>query len=394
VSTADRLAGLGATEPAPSVSELGGPEAFADDVRSLPAELLPRAVRVLDEEETSDPGLVEAFLERLAEIDGPLTFDEAGEVLVRHINALPESGLAVGLLDQLLAVFDRRDDSEDDALRAGYAIQNAVDLVRIGAGASEHGVLARLERVEDVPAPTATSLARAVGRMAETDNSEFLVPLLERVAEHEGASAQAMLELGLVALRSAFESEEPAAAAEELGVAITRFETASALEENRADARVFAAAARAVRALSEDDVAFQSELEALAEARRDYAVYDPGVERVERVVGPIHSVAAWDVLASRLRLLRSAGNYPDVTHLQPGLEIMAEAYVGAVLDTVEDARTGLRAFTRPFVEAAIEGDSVLARGAEVYEGPGELPTAGERGEERPKARPQMRPPLP
>lgn len=385
MSIADQLAALGSTAAAPSVSELGGPEAFADDMRSLPSELLPRAVRVLSQEDTADPELIEVFVERLAEIDGPVSFDEAGETLVRHVNAVHDSSLAVRLLDQLLAVFDGRDASADDAVRAGYAIQTAVDLVRTGAGASDHGVLASLERVEDVPPLTAAALARAVGRLAETDDSEFLVPLLERAAEHEGASAQATLELGLVALRNAFDSDDPAAAAEELDLAIARLETASELEENRADARVFAAAAKAVRALTQDEDAFKSELEALADARLDYAVYDPSVERVDRVVGPLHSVAAWAVLASQLRHLRSAVDKPDVTHLQPGLKAMADAYAGAALDTVADSRTGLRGFTGPFVEAAIERDPLLARGAEAYEGPGELPTAGERGEDGPKA---------
>lgn len=382
MSTAERLAALGSADVAPSLSELGGPEVFADEVRSLPAELLPRAAEVVRQEATADPDLIEVFIERLPEVDS-LWFDEVGETLIRHVNVLQEPELAVSLLDQLLAVFDSRNESESDALRAGYAIQAAVDLVRSGAGASGHGVLTRLERVGDVPALTAVPLARAAGRMAEAEDSEFLVPLLERTAEHESASAQATLELGLVALRDAFESDQPETAAVDLDLAISRFETAAALEEDRADARVFAAAAKTVRALTQDEDTFQSELAALADARREYAVYDPDVERVNRVVGPLHSVAAWDVLASRLRLLRSAVEEPDVTHLQPGLQIMAEAYAGAVLDTAADRR-GLRAFTGPYVERAIERDPLLARGARAYEGPGELPTAARQGEGRPK----------
>lgn len=384
MSAADLLTQLDSTDLPPTLDELGGAKTFANEVGSLPAELLPRAAQVLNQEETVDSDLIDVFILRLSEIYAPLSFDETGEILIRQVNAVQEQTLAVRLLDQLLGVFEGRNESDASALRAGYAIQAAVDLVRIDAGASEFGLLAILERVEDVPAATAVPLARAIGRLAETADNEFLVTLLERAAEHEPASAQAMLELGLVALRNAFEANELSSASEELDQAIAHFMNAAELEEDRADARLFAAAAKAVRALNQDKDAFFAELEALTAARHEYAFYDPNIARTDRVVGPIHSVAAWDVLVSKLRLLRSAVDEPNVTHLQPGLETMAEAYVGASLDTSADARTGLRAFTGPFIERAIERDSLLALGAEHYRGPGELPTPGEVGEGHPK----------
>jgi hypothetical protein len=293
-------------------------------------------------------------------------------------------------MTQLLALVNDSA-SEARALRAGFAVRAAVDLALLDAGVSAHGVLAALENLPEVPAEMAPGVARAAGRLWEHYPEPFLRRVLEDgVLPHEEAAGDGLVELGLDSLRVAFDADETDVALDALRRGEELFERARAHDEDRADARAFAAACRAVAAFTADESAMLAALDELADARRELEHYSPEDVTGFRGATPLRSVADWQVLGATLRGLRAHLDKPDVLNLRPAIEALSDAYNGMRLGVLEDERHGFVGFIRPLVRAGVEASVPLKEGLSQYAVEERSPAGAQElaGEVvRPKARP-------
>lgn len=392
MGVADALSGLGVTDPPPRVIDMGGEQALREELVDLDAELLPRLVEAVagDWDSIGDPvGLVVTLAGRLPEVDGPLSFGTTTDFLLAVAAKLGDGEAARVLMDALLAVTADVESGPEHALRAGQAFRAAVDLALLDAGVSAHQVLAAVERLEAVPPEMASSTARALGRLWEHYDEPFLGEKLEsQVLPHDDAAGDGAVELGLKQLRDAFGAGDREAAAVALAGAVRLFDDAAACDENRPDARAYAAGARAVLAFdARDESGLDTALGELADARSELDRYAAGIPDDFHGAEPLRSVSAWHVLAARLRVLRDHLKEPDLLNLRPAVEALADAYGGMRLAVLDDERVGFHAFIRPVLVEDVGANANLA-GAMAQLGEEDSSPASELAGEvvRPKAR--------
>ena len=188
----------------------------------------------------------------------------AGVVASEKLTGLTSSSVSSGF------------ESEAHALRAGYAIRAAVDLALLDAGVPlmPYGPYWRTSPTSDQRWRLASR--EQPGGSGEHYQEPFLRSVLEeRVLPHEASAGDALLELGLDSLRAAFEAPTGDATLEQLHRAEELFDGARAEDEDRPDARAFAAACRAVAAFGSDETAIAAALDELADARTELERYTP-----------------------------------------------------------------------------------------------------------------------
>jgi hypothetical protein len=354
MEAADILRQLGPVDPAPGIADLGGE---ADLLQELPE--LDADIASLEEPQT----LGSALVARLPEIGAPLSFANSTDWLLRITVVTGSADLAGMLMDALLEV-TRDHDGPERGLRAGHAVRAAVDLGLLDAGVTAHAVLAAIERVEAIPPEMASGMARAIGRLWEHYDEAFLQQVLEeRVLSHDTAAADATVELALKALRDAFYAGQPDETVGALERSVELFGRARAYDEDRADARAYEAAARAVLAFGSGSDELTAALDDLTAARAELDRYDVSVGGDFRGATPLRSVAGWHILAGTLRNLRANLDKPDILNLRPAVEALASAYEGMRLAVLHDERLGLQAFIQPVISAAVAQQPALADGA-------------------------------
>jgi hypothetical protein len=363
----DALREIRPTDPAPTVEDLGGLDAVAAAVPRLEPEVLPRLVEAVAmwPEATGHPELTRSMVDRLPEVLPPL--DSAGcvDAPLDLVVATDDEELARSFMTTLLGLLDGAADSPSLALRAGYAIRAAVDLALIDVGVSAYAVLAALENLPDVRPEMAPGVARAAGRLWEHHDAPFLQRVLEeRVLPHEDAAGDGLVELGLDRLRFAFDAPDADSTLDALVTAEQFFDQAREHDENRPDARAFAAACRAVTAFTRDIGDMAAALDELVEARAELERYTRDESAGFKGAVPLRSIADWQVLVATLRALRDHLERPDVLHLRPAVEALADAYFGMRLGVLEDSRRGLIGFIRPLVRAQVETSVPLTEAME------------------------------
>jgi hypothetical protein len=389
---ADVLRELGPVDPVPEIEELGGERGVLQELPELDSELLPRLIEAVanDIGSVEDPeALGSALVARLPEIAAPLSFANSADSLLRVTLVAGRAELAASLMDALLEV-TRDHDGPERGLRAGYAVRAAVDLALLDAGVSAHAVLAAIERVEDVPPEMASGMARAIGRLWEHYDESFLQQILEeRVLSHDTAVADATVELALKALRDAFYAGQPDETVGALERSVELFGRVRAYDEDRADARAYEAAARAVLAFGSGSDDMTAALDDLTAARAELDRYDVSAGGDFRGATPLRSIAGWHILAATLRNLRANLDKPDVLNLRPAVEALASAYEGMRLAVLDDERLGLQAFIQPVISSTVAKQPALADGvSQLADEPGASSAAKELAGEvvRPKAR--------
>lgn len=364
------LARLGPTDPPPTLEELGGEDAAVAAVPVLDPDLVPRLIEALmhHREPANAPlRLASELAQRLPDVEAPIAAASSMDALVAFAAVGQEADLSRTLMKSLLTVVETQALDDRHAVRASYAIRAATDLALLKVGVTVHGVLATIENLDEVRPEMAPGMARAVGRLWEHHEAGFLQQVLEeRVLPHEEAAADALLELGLEALRRAFNAVDSDSARAGLERAVELFDRAKAQEEDRPDARAFAAAARAVLAFDVDAAAMTEALGELELARGELDRYSAQHGDGYRGAAPLRSVAAWHVLAATLRGLRAHVDRPNALHLRPAVEAMVDAYAGMRLAVLDDERLGLQAFIAPLIERAVSGSGVLAEGVKQY----------------------------
>lgn len=392
----DVLRQLGPVDPPPGIADLGGEASIMEGLPELDAGLLPALVEAVanDLDALDDPQtLGSALVTRLPEIGAPLSFANSADSLLRVTVATRSTELAGMLMDALLEVAGDNHGPER-GLRAGYAVRAAVDLGLLGAGVTAHGVLAAIERVDEIPPEMASGMARAIGRLWEHYDEEFLQQVLEkRVLSHDAAAGDATVELGLKALREAFHAGQPDETVGALERSIELFERARAYDEDRADARAYEAAARAVLAFGSEGDEMTAALDDLTAARAELDRYEVPVGGDFCGATPLRSVAGWHILAATLRNLRQNLDNPDVLNLRPAVEALANAYGGMRLAVLDDERLGLRAFIQPVISTAVARQPTLAEGvSQLADEPGAPDSAADLAGEvvLPKERSKMR----
>lgn len=392
------LARLGPTDPPPTLTELGGEDAALAAVGHLNADLVPRLIEVVRHNWLSDGDHVRLALglaQRLPDVAAPLAAASCMDALVAVAAVRQDRALTRTVMDSLLTLVGAHAEDAEHALVASYAIRAATDLALLDVGVSAHPVLAAVEAVEDVPVEMAPGLARAVGRLMEHFDDDFLVRVLEdRVLAHDDAASDALVELGLAALRRAFDAAEEDTARASLVRAAELLDRAAAHDEARPDARAFAAAARAVVAFADDPGAMSMALDQLEAARAELDRYATNDNAEYRGAGPLRSVAGWHVLAATLRNVHAHIVAPDALHLRPAVEALVDAYSGMRLAVLDDERLGLRAFISPAVERSVSASDVLSAGAAQYAEEEDSPVAARQlvGEVvRPKVPMSLRP---
>lgn len=365
MGAADVLRQLGPVDPAPGIAELGGEIGVLQELPQLDAVLLPRLIEAVanDVRSMEDPQtLGSALVARLPALEAPLSFANSADRLLRVVVVAGGSELAATLMDVLLEI-TRDNDGPERGLRAGYAVRAAVDLGLLDVGVTAHAVLAAIERVEDIPPEMASGMARAIGRLWEHHDEAFLQRVLEeRVLSHHTAAADATVELALKALRDAFYARQSDETVGALERSIQLFERAQAYDEDRADARAYRAAARAVLAFCSGSDDLIAALDDLTAARAELDRYDVPVGGDFRGATPLRSVAGWHVLAATLRNLRANLDKPDILNLRPAVEALASAYEGMRLAVLDDERLGLQAFIQPVIATAVAQQPALADG--------------------------------
>lgn len=376
----DTLRGLGPIDLPPSVADLGGEKAVLEAIGCLDAELLPRLIEAVTADWMALQEQVSfgsALAGRLSEVTQATSFATSTDALLAVAVAAADDGLSRTLMKSLLsATGDIEDD--DRALRAGFAIRAAVDLSLLNVGVSSHGVLAMLEGMEDVPEAMAPGVARAIGRLWEHHDDKFLRELLEqRVLPHEPASADATVELGLESLRQAFTAPDKSEVIAALEHAVELFERARGFDEDRPDARGFAAGARAVLAFESDPDSMGAALDEMAEARIELDRYHVDIGAEFRGATPLRSLAAWHVLAATLRSLRAHLDDPDVLSLRPVVEALSDAYSGMRLAVLQHQRLGLLGFIQPILREGIRAQPALVEGVRQLASEGATPVAEE-----------------
>jgi hypothetical protein len=355
----DVLRRLGPTDELPSLDRLGGEDVVREELPGLPAEVIPDLIAVVasDSYSVDDLDALGADLAgRLSsEVSGPLSFARGADSLLRIAVARPSGRLALVVMDAFLMVATESTGGGAGALRRGHAIRAAVDLGLLEVGASVHAPLSAIERMTDIPAEMAPALSRAVGRLSEHSDSGFLTELLETdLVRHEGAAADALLELALGAMRAAFSAPDPKSTEADLRRAIELLDRACRHDSDRPDARAFQAAARAVIAFAEDPEALSTVLDELLAAHRELEMYSVGRQDQFRGAEPLRNSAAWLVLASELAALRNHLDHPDLLNLAPGVRELASAYSGVRLAVLEDERLGFTKFIQPVIQAGVE----------------------------------------
>jgi hypothetical protein len=392
MDTGERLRDMRPTESPPTVEELGGFDAVLRAVPDLSPDLVPRFVEAMAtwSGTPAHPTLIVAAVERLPEVEGPLDSASCVDVLLALAVASQNGCVARAFMTQLLLMVDEGDESATRALRASYAVRAAVDLALLDAGVSVHGVLATLENLPEIRAEMAPGVARAAGRLWEHHKEPFLRRVLEeRVLPHEDAAGDGLLELGLDSLRVAFDAADGNATLEALDRAEELFDRARTQDEDRPDARVFAAACRAVAAFSTDGGALSEALDELTEARAELERYTAEDVGGFRGATPLRSVADWHVLAATLRGLQSHLERPDMLNLRPAIEALSDAYTGMRLGVLEDEVHGFIGFIRPLLRDRVEASASLRDAMAQYaEEEGSPVSAGELTAEvvRPKAK--------
>lgn len=365
----DALRALGPADVTPTVEELGGVDRVLTAAAELDSDLLPRLVESLGSwpEAPEHPALIAAVVERLPDVEGSLEAAGCIDAVLALTVASQDSDVARALMARLLLLVDGGLQSDVLALRAGYAIRAAADLALLDVGVTAHGVLAALENLPDVRPEMASSVARATGRLWEHHDEPFLRRVLEeRVLPHDEAAGDGLVELGLDSLRVAFDAAEGEAALEALQRAQELFERARAQDEDRPDARAFAAACRAVEAFTADGAAMSAALDELAEARSELERYSVQEPTGFRGATPLRSVADWHVLAGTLRGLSAHLERPDILNLRPAIEALGDAYNGMRLGVLQDERHGLIGFIRPLVRDRVEMSAALKEGVAQY----------------------------
>lgn len=365
----EALRELSPTDPVPTVEELGGVDLLLTAVGELDRDLLPRLVESVGSwPKTPDhPALIAAVVERLPDVEGALEAAGCIDAVLALTVASQDGAVARALMARLLLLVDGGLQSDVLALRAGYAIRAAADLALLDVGVTAHGVLAALENLPDVRPEMASGVARAAGRLWEHHDEPFLRHVLEdRVLPHDEAAGDGLVELGLDSLRVAFDAAEGEAALEALQRAEELFERARAQDEDRPDARAFAAACRAVAAFTTDATAMSAALDELAEARTELERYRVDEPTGFRGATPLRSVADWHVLAGTLRGLSAHLERPDILNLRPAIEALGDAYTGMRLGVLEDERQGLLGFIRPLVRDRVETSAALKEGVAQY----------------------------
>jgi len=370
MAVADILRDLGPTEPPPSVSALGGHDAFVAALPTLDPTLLPVAAEAIsadwDSVEAPTPA-VEALVARLVDVEAPLSAATYVDTLLRLAVMNGDATVVRMLMTTLLSLVEGDPPSAERALRAGYALRAAVDLSLLDVGVSAHSVLGVVENIGDVRPELAPGLARAAGRLWEHHDEDFLREVLEqRVLPHDEAAGDAWVELGLRSLRDAFRNEEAAPTAAALEQAVELFERARGEDENRPDARVFGAAARAVLAFPQDAAAMGAALDELTSARAEIARYGATEQQAFRGAAPLRSIAGWHVLAAKLRELRSHLDKPDLLHLRPAVEALGESYAGMRLGVLQHETKGLVGFIQPVIREEVGRSPGLAEAVEQY----------------------------
>lgn len=395
----EMLREVGPADEPPTIERLGGVDPVLTAVPHLSPECLPRLVEAAATwpEASGDHRLTAALVERLDELESPLDAATCIDALLTLVVAGHNDDVARALMAKLLVVVDSGGDSEARALRAGYAIRAAVDLALLDAGVSAHGVLAALENLPDVRVEMASGVARAAGRLWEHHDEPFLRRVLkERVLPHEDAAGDGLVELGLDSLRAAFDAADVRAALEAIRRAEELFERARAHDEDRPDARAFAAACRAVAAFGADEPAMSAALGELADARMELDRYTSEEVTGFRGATPLRSVADWHVLAATLRGLRAHLERPDILNLRPAIEALSDAYTGMRLGVLEDQLYGLTGFIRPLIRDRVAGsaslkDAVTQYAAEEGSSTGARELAGEVVRPKAMRRSVMRP---
>lgn len=378
MSIEDILRSIGPTDAAPTVEELGGPEPVLTAATELAPALLPRLVEALAnwQDAPEHPTLIAAAVERLPDVESPLDAASYVDDVLALVVASNDGDVARMLMTKLLLLVNSGlENDAAKALRAGYAIRAAVDLALLDVGVSAHAVLAALENLPDVRPEMASGVARAAGRLWEHHTEPFLQRVLEeRVLPHQEAAGDGLLELGLDSLRESFGAEQGEASLTALRRAEELFERAQDHDEDRPDARAFAAACRAVVAFSTNEAAMSAALDELEDARRELDRYSAEDIISFRGATPLRSVADWHVLAATLRGLRAHLDDPDVLYLRPAIEALTDAYTGMRLGVLEDERHGFIGFIRPLIRDRVAASESLTEGVARYASAEDAPT--------------------
>jgi hypothetical protein len=354
----DLLASLGPADPDPTLRELGGPAAVREELPELPAHVIPDVITAMAADLDSLGDVDDLFLAismRLgSDVLGPLSFARGADSLLRIAAARSDARLSRALMDAFLEVVRTGQEDGPGALRRGHAIRAAVDLSLLDVGAEIFAPLAVIERIEKVPSEMALALTRAVGRLSEHSESEFLGRLLEdELAGHDDAAADALVELSLISMRGAFAAPDASGAEAGLRRAVAHLDRARRYDGNRPDARAYLGAARAVLAFSEDPGALANIIADLLAAQRELAMYEGPDGDEFRGARPLRNSAAWLVLASELMAIRGHLDDPDLLDLRPGLEALAKAYGGVRLAVLGDELSGFTKFIRPVIAGGI-----------------------------------------
>jgi hypothetical protein len=379
MTVAGLLAGLGPGDPEPTLGDLGGARAVQDELADLPVHLVPEVVAAMAADLDAVDDLEELFVDvstRVkADVLGPLSFARCADSLLRIAVARSTVTLTRALMDVFLSVAEKSEEEYPGALRRGYAIRAAVDLALLDVGVSIHAPLATIEKIDTVPAEMAPSLTRAVGRLSEHSESQFLVRLLENeLSGHENAAADALVELGLISMRAAFKAPDVSGAEGGLRRAVVLLERAARYDGDRPDARAFLGGARAVLAFSENPGALPQGLKDLLVAQRELTMYGGLNDDEFHGATPLRSSAAWLVLASELETIRDHLDHPDRLDLRPGLEALLKAYGGARLAVLSDEQRGFTKFIQPVIVRQIAGQPGLPEAVEQLAGRTDAPT--------------------
>jgi hypothetical protein len=307
---ADRLAALGATDPAPLWDKLveGVGEIDAAIADLAPKLLVPLSEALVDAWDAIDgesrSAALDSALLRLGDLEDPLAFVAVLDRLTPA--AVAEGDEAPARLQQTCAALVRarieaplEDQPSPAQTRARFALGAWADLVCAEA-TSPYRLLADFDDLRaKMPADLASPAARAAGRVADYRDDEVLEAVLQSALAVDDAVADASVELGHHKVRSAARAGTPEDAVTLLRAAGEFYADAAAHEEMRPDATAYGAAVELTLAYVGD-----ADAETLAEpadrmvwaAREMRAHLDD--EAPSRAMDPL---AAWLTMAARLR---------------------------------------------------------------------------------------------
>lgn len=358
----ERLRALTAMDGAPEMPELGGEAQFVAAIADLPEELMSRAADAVWQawpEIRDRRAMLAALASRLPEVTAALEYGDVADGLVAGVAALDDEPSAVAVAAALASAL-APDSLDERPLHAGHAVRAASDLASVSS-VSSHTTLASLSRLTAIPDPAGAPFARAIGRLLDLNDDEWLRAMLrDQALPLPSATADAAIELAHAALRDAFADGDPSSATTSLGTAVQLYEEAARADEDRPDALGFAAATRCALAFAARDVdemeRWAAELEKCRIALLAWSPSDDGPSRAEAAAG------AWVLLTGDLLALRRHLDAPDTLRLINAVEVISDAYYGVRLRVLENEQLGLQAFLRPLVVEKLRENGMLREG--------------------------------